>query len=457
VTDAALPPAPCGAVEPVKQAVVLRLYPGAEQAGQMRQWIGAARALWNHLLGGQKFAADVGEKFFSLKELEAERQRWEAEPGFEWRKAAVSHVRQRIVRELDKGLSDFFKSLKGQRAGARVGFPRFKKKVPGGTFYVANTRFAFDVERERVTIDKLGEMRVRGGRMPTGRILGARVRHMAGHWYLAVQVEAPAPRVYGKPSESVIGVDVGLKAAVARSDGVITEASRHYRKAEKRLRRLQRRVSASQRGSRRAWRKRQAVARLHERIGNRRRDFLHTRSSRIVGKAAVIGIETLSIKGMARGRLAKSVGDAGMGELHRQIQYKAAWAGRTVVRADRFEPSSKTCSGCGTLHDMPLHRRVMRCECGLEIDRDVNAARNLARIAADRVGAVSAEPGRVAPTRGEIGEQVVTASPSSPVPVVEPRSRIGASRKGVGGRGPHISVRTRESKSARVSSRGPGP
>lgn len=439
--------------EPVKQAVVLRLYPSEEQAARMRQWVGATRALWNHLLAGQKFAYEVGERFYNHKELEQERQRWEAEEGCEWRKAAVSHVRQRIVKELDKALRDFFASRTGKRAGARLGFPRFKKKVPGGTFYLANTRLRIEADRGRVDIDKLGEMRVRGGRMPSGRILGARVRHSAGHWYLAVQFEAPAPREYGKPSEPVIGVDVGLKASVARSDGVVTEAPRFYRKAEKKLRRLQRRVSASQRWSRRAWRKRRAVARLHERIGNCRRDFLHTRSSRIVGKAAVIGIETLSIKGMARGRLAKSVADAGMGELHRQIAYKAAWAGRKVVKADRFEPTTKACSACGTIHDMPLHRRTMRCECGLEIDRDVNAARNLARIALDRVGEVIAEPGE-SPTRGETGCQEQAARPPAPVPVVEPRSRTGEGRRGVGGRGHHISARTGNTQEGQ---RGSGP
>jgi putative transposase len=295
-------------------------------------------------------------------------------------------------------------------------------------------------------------MRIRGGRMPSGRILGARVRHSAGRWFLAVQFEGPPPREYGAPSEPVLGIDVGLKASVARSDGVVTAAPRFYRKAEKKLRRLQRRLSASQRGSRRAWRKRQAVARLQERTADCRRDFLHHRSSRIVGKAAVIGIETLSVKGMARGRLAKSVHDAGMGELHRQIVYKAAWAGRTVVRADRFEPSTRACSACGTIHDMPLHRRVMRCECGLVLDRDINAARNIARVAADRVGEVIAEPGASPPTDVEIGVQVVAARPPRPVPVVEASSRSGASRRGVGGRARHISVRTRE-----PNARGPGP
>lgn len=332
--------------DPVKQAAVLRLYPNEAQAAQMRQWIGAARALWNHLLGTQKELYEAEKRFLNPREMDQERQRWEADDGCEWRRAAISQTRQRVVKELNAAIADFFASRSGGRRGKRLGFPRFKKKITGGTLYIANTRFKIDGERSRVKLSKLGEMRVRGGRMPSGRILSARVRHRAGRWFIAVQFEAPPPRVYGRPSETVLGVDVGLKASVVRSDGVAATAPQFYRKAEKKLRRLQRRLSASQIDSRRASRKRQAIARLHERVTNCRRDFIHTRTSRIVGKAAMIGIETLDVRAMAQTRLAKSIHDAGMGQLHRQIEYKAAWAGRKVVKAGRFEPTTKTCSDC---------------------------------------------------------------------------------------------------------------
>ena len=178
-------------------------------------------------------------------------------------------------------------------------------------------------------IDKLGTAPLRGGRPIKGRVMGARIRLEGGHWFLAIQVDGKTPRVYGKPSTDMLGVDVGLKAAVARSDGVITAAPRHLRKSLKRLARLQRRLSASQKGSRRRQGKARAVARLHRRIGAKRADFLHHASARIIGKAAGVCFETLNIKGMARNRhIAFSVGDAGMGELHRQLAYKAEWSGR---------------------------------------------------------------------------------------------------------------------------------
>jgi putative transposase len=411
---------PAAMAEPVKHAVVLRLYPNEGQAAQLRQWIGVCRALWNHLLWLQKETYENEKRFLNHKELEAARQAWEQEEGCTWRQGPQSQTRQQVVRDLERAFRDFFNSRKGKRAGARVGFPRFKKKLPSGAVYLANTRFK--VVGSKVVVGKLGEVGFRGGRGDLGRILGARVRHTAGQWHLAVQVEAPAPRVYDAPSAPILGVDVGLKASVARSDGVVTEAPQFFRKAEKRLSKLQRRLSASQKGSRRRVMKQRKVARLQARIRNKRQDFLHVRSARIVGKAQVIALEDLNIRGMARGRLAKSIADAGMGELARMITYKAEWSGRQVVKIGRFEPSSKTCSGCGQIHEMPLSRRMMRCDCGIVMDRDLNAAMNIAAWGAEKVAAVSGEPGQVAPTRGEMGVQEAPARPVLSVPVVEPRS-----------------------------------
>jgi putative transposase len=443
--------------EPVKHAVMLRLYPNETQAHQLRQWIGVCRALWNHLLWRQKQTYEAEKRFLNRKELEAARQAWEKEEGFAWRQAPISHCRQRIVIELDNAFRTFFDSKKGKRKGARVGFPRFKKRLPSGAVYFANTRFKID--GQKVKLDKIGEMRFRSGREVTGRILGARVRHTAGHWWLAVQVEAPAvPRVYDAPSLPVLGVDVGLKAAVARSDGIVTPAPQFFRKAEKKLRRLQRRLSAAQRGSRRREMKQRKVARLQERIRHKRQDFLHVRSARIVGKAGLIALEDLNVKGMARGRLAKSVADAGMGELARMITYKAEWSGRQVVKIGRYEPSSKTCSACGQIHEMPLHRRMMRCDCGLEKDRDLNAAMNIARWGTETVGAVGAEPGQVAPTDVEMGVQVSPARPVAPVPVVEASSAPGSRPQRTRGRGSDISLcATGKLKRAARLSPGPGP
>lgn len=423
----------------IAQATVFRLYPNEAQAGQMRQWIGAARALWNHLLWLQKQTYETEKRFLSAKELEKARQAWEAEEGCDWRKAAVSHVRQRIVKELDKALRDFLKSRKGQRKGRKLGFPRFKKKRPGGTFYLANTRF--QVEDGRVAIDKLGSMRTRNGR-PLGEIKGARVRLQGGRWSIAIQHEASTPpRVLGKPSEAVIGVDVGVKALAARSDGKCHEAPRPLRRLERRLKRLSRRMSARapakfQPASRRFRVMAGKVARLQGRIADIRKDAQHVASIRIVAKAAVVGIETLNVKGMARGRLAKSVHDAGMAELHRQIEYKASWHGREVVKLAAFERSTGVCPRCGEVGPkLPLHVRRWTCAgCGAKHERDVAAAEHIAAVALREVGRVTPEPAAIAPpTRGERGDQAWPARPVASVPLDEPRSPEAARPMGAAG------------------------
>jgi transposase len=417
------PPAPAALV---KQAMVLRLYPSAAQAKQMLAWMTATRALWNHL-HGQLQATYAGEKrFLSLKELEKLRQSWDDEEDPAWRQAPPAQTMQRVVKELRGALDTFLASRSGKRKGPRMGFPRKKKRKPGGVFYVSNQ--GLKVEDGRVSIPKLGWIRVRNQR-PLGKIQSARVRLVGDRWFLAVQHEAEAPpRVLGAPSEPVIGVDVGVRTLAARSDGKDHAAPRPLRRLERRLRRLSRRMSKrvpkpGQRASRRFREAACRVAKLQGRIADVRKDAQHVASIRIVAKAAVIGRETLNIKGMARSRLAKSVADAGMGELHRQIDYKAGWHGRKVVKLKPFERSTGVCPrpGCGVVGPkLPLHVRRWTCAgCGAKHERDAAAAEHIAAVAAREVGPVRPEPAAVTlPKAGEPGCQDRVACPSASVPGV---------------------------------------
>lgn len=449
----------------VPQAVVLRLYPSEEQAGRMRAWIGVGRALWNHLLALQKATYEAEHRFLGHKELEQARQAWESEPDCAWRGGPQSQTRQQVVRDLETAFRNFFKSRRGERKGPKLGFPRFKKKRMGGTIYLANARFTFDLDRRRVRIGKLGEIGFRSGdRVPTGHILGARVRLEAGRWYLAVQMEAPPPRVFKAPTRDIIGVDVGVTTLASRSDGVEHKAPRPLRKMERRLRRLSRRMNDREpkKGERPSGRFRDAaqrVARLHARIRNIRRDAQHHASSRIVAKAAMVGIETLSLKGMARSRLAKSVADAGMGELHRQIGYKAAWNGRDVEPLDPFERSTGCCPDCGTIGPrLPVSVRRWRCAgCGRRHERDPAAASYIEAVVRSRqVGAVSAEPGERPLRAGMRGDQALPACPAASVPLDEPRSPVREHR--ASGVSPGIPTRARNtSRRAEVGRAGPSP
>lgn len=223
-----------------------------------------------------------------------------------------------------------------------------------------------------------------------GRVLSATVTRRADRWFVSLAVEREReivlPEASVKPSQ-VVGVDLGLVNAAVIHDGVSTrviEPGQALRKNLKRLRRLDRQLARKQRGSANRERARLRRARLLYRVSCQRQEMLHQLSSELARTKRVIVLEDLHVRAMQRNKhLALSVSDAGMGELRRQLAYKSEWYGSTLVIADRFFPSSKLCSGCGTIKDtLGLNERVYDCDvCGLSLDRDENAAINLRRLA----------------------------------------------------------------------------
>jgi putative transposase len=217
-----------------------------------------------------------------------------------------------------------------------------------------------------------------------GRILSAAVRREAERWSvsLAVEVERDDPQPVAGP---VVGVDLGLQSFAVLSDGTLLESPKPLAKAQRRLRHRQRLASRKQRGSSNRQKSAAGLARVHRRIRYQRTDFLHKLTTALAKTGSVIVVEDLSVRGMIRNHsLARSIADAGWSEFRRMLEYKTQWYGSQLVIAPRFYPSTKACSACGHIKDeMPLGERVFRCEaCGAEIDRDLNAARNLASLVA---------------------------------------------------------------------------
>jgi len=217
-----------------------------------------------------------------------------------------------------------------------------------------------------------------------GRILSATVSREADRWYvsLAVEVERPDP----KPVDgAAVGVDLGIAAFATLSDGTKVEAPKALAKALRRLRHRHRLHSRKRRGSRNRRKSALGLARLHRRIRCQRTDFLHKLTTALAKTKSVIVVEDLSVRGMmGNPHLSRSIADAGWCEFRRMLEYKTLWYGSRLVVAPRFYPSTKTCSACGHVKDeIPLSERVFRCEvCGLVMDRDLNAARNLASLVA---------------------------------------------------------------------------
>jgi putative transposase len=320
---------------------------------------------------------------------------------------------QEALRNLDQAFEHFFRRVtlkkQGKLKGA-VGFPRFKSRKRGrGSFRLTGSIRVFE---DSIQLPRLGRLRLKErGYLPTTgvHILSATVSERAGRWFVSIQVEEEVPNPTPAKGEP-IGVDRGIKTLATRSDGIVYENPKALDKALRKLRRLQRKLSRQQRGSRNREKTRRRIAHLHYRIANLRRDTLHKATSDIVAKTKpdterprAVAIEDLNVNGMLQNHcLARAIADVGMSEFGRQVQYKTTWSGSEVVVADRWFPSSRRCSECGAIKDqLNLSERTYECDyCGARLDRDLNAARNLAQLASDRPNSTKSQS--LPPVRREV-------------------------------------------------------
>ncbi|MGV9806843.1 IS607 family element RNA-guided endonuclease TnpB [Micromonospora chersina] len=303
---------------------------------------------------------------------------------------------------LARGLKNWADSRTGKRAGRPVGFPRFKSRrrtTPSVRFTTGTIRV--EPDRTHVVLPRLGRLKLHESARKlarrldngTARIMSATVRRDGCRWHVAFTVEVErAERRPARP-DSTIGVDVGITNLAVLSTGEAEPNPRHLTTAQQRLRHLGRALSRKTgpdrrtgRGPSNRWqRAANRLGRAHARVANLRRDGLHKLTTRLAREHGTIVVEDLNITGMlANRRLARHIADAGLAELRRQLAYKTQWSGGRLIVADRWYPSSKTCSGCGTVKaKLALSERTYQCQaCGLIMDRDRNAALNLAALAA---------------------------------------------------------------------------
>jgi putative transposase len=376
----------CNERRVVQQAFRFELDPNGAQRLLLAKSVGASRYVYNWGLresqrayaqtGGRPPLGELRSRLVQLKKNEAP-----------WLYEVSAHIGQSALKDLDAAFDGFFKGLRGE--GPRVGFPRLKRKGERDSARV----YEVTLEERHIRLPKIGRVRMKETckeRAFEGRILSATVRRRADRWFVSLAVErerAVEPPRPVRQETDVVGLDLGLANAAAIHDGKATqviEPQRALRKNLRKLRRLDRQLARKQRGSRNREKAKLRRARLHYKISCEREDFLHQLSSSLAKTKSVIALEDLHVKGMQRNRsLGRLLADAGMGELCRQLAYKSAWYGSTVVVADRFYPSSKTCSGCGVVKDtLTLSERFFECDaCGLFVDRDENAAINLRKLA----------------------------------------------------------------------------
>jgi putative transposase len=301
-------------------------------------------------------------------------------PQFPWYGEVSARASRNAIDDLDNAFRHFFRRVK---LGQKPGFPRFKKKDVNDSFALREAE-KFDVEGRLLRLEKCpGKVKLRQRLRFTGQAKQITVSKRAGRYHAAVLIETADYNPKLGERVEAIGVDFGVKALAVISDGTVIPANQKLKANLRRLKRRSRVLSKKQRGSNRRARAKLSLARLHQRIANQRKAVLHEASDLITRKAEVVVIEDLNVKGMIRNRsLARAVSDAGFGALRSMIEYKAKLRDVTVVIADRWYPSSKTCSACGCLKPgLTLDDRVYQCgDCGHEQDRDLNAALNLQRL-----------------------------------------------------------------------------
>ena len=353
-----------------KRAYKFRWYPTVEQRQILAWTFGCTRWVYNWALVLKSRAYREESKCLSYGDLSALLSVLKAQAGTAWLAEVSSVVLQQSLRHLDRAFVNFF--------AGRARYPHFKskKRDTQAATYTAN---AFTWKDGHLTLAKMDTPLdiVWSRQLPKGVAPSSVTvsKDCADRYFISILVEEKIEHL--PATDTKIGADLGLKSFVALSTGEKVGNPRFAARDEQKLARAQRRHARKQKGSKNREKARRKVAKIHARIADRRRDYQHKLSTRLIRENQVICVESLAVKNMLQNHsLAKAIADVGWGELVRQLEYKAAWYGRTMVKINRWYPSSKTCSSCGyTLASLDLDEREWTCpQCDTHHDRDINAA-----------------------------------------------------------------------------------
>ncbi|GAA2663306.1 RNA-guided endonuclease InsQ/TnpB family protein [Nonomuraea recticatena] len=355
-----------------------RLYPDAAQCQMLARTFGCARVVWNDALTARRTARKAGLLFIGDAEIQrlvltAAKKR----PERVWLREVSSVALQQAVRDLNAAYQHFFDSLSGRRKGPKMGLPRFKSRHDHRQA-VRFTTNAFRLHADgSLYLAKIGNVEVRWSRaLPVAPSSVTVTLDAAGRYFASFVVEVEEGSQSLPEIDAESGIDLGLTHYATLSDGTKIVNPRWLRRRERKLARLQRSLARKRKGSKNRDRARVKVARQHARVADARRDFLHQTSSSIIRDNQTVHVETLSVRGMARGRHAKSVHDAGWGTFLAMLADKSTRRGRVLVQIGRWHPSSQLCPCCGwKIGKLALHVREWDCpSCGEHHDRDVAAA-----------------------------------------------------------------------------------
>lgn len=356
----------------MKRAFKYRFYPTSEQAVELARTFGCARYVYNRALAERTRAYTQERRRISYVETSAMLTQWKREEDAGFLAEVSSVPLQQALRHLQAAFANFF--------AKHAKYPAFKsrKKSRASAEY---TRSAFTWRDGRLTLAKMDaplaivwSRPLPDGARPSTVTVS---RDSAGRWFVSILCQdAIAPL---DPARNMVGVDAGITALAVLSTGEKVVNPRHERADRRKLAKAQRALARKAKGSANRAKARLKTARVFARIADRRRDHLHKVTTRLVRENQVIAVEDLTVRNMVKNHsLARAISDASWREMRSMLEYKAAWYGRELITVDRFFPSSKLCSACGTIaSSMPLNVREWECACGAVHDRDVNAAKNI--------------------------------------------------------------------------------
>ena len=364
----------------------VRLVTNNAESTALARHLGYARFSYNHALADFKAGLDVGE----WRGDRTLRPRFNAQKRTlaPWSVDLSQNASKYAIIELGQAIASFGAYRKAVAAGKKVrhvGFPRFRKRTSSSGFRADNGPGTVRMDGKTIRLPKIGPLRTREPLRFTGDVREVTVKREAGRWFACVTVNtsesAPTQR-----NGDAVGVDVGIKSLAVCSDGAVYENPKALRKAQGRLRRLDRAIARSNthgrnRHSNRRERKYRLREAAHARIVNIRNDAHHKAASAITAKpVGKVVVENLNVSGMLRNRrLARALAGASLAGFIDKLEYRCWWNGITFEKVDRWFPSTKTCSECGAVRpNMALSERTFICHsCGVMLDRDLNAARNL--------------------------------------------------------------------------------
>jgi putative transposase len=383
------------------QAFKYELMPDGDQQRDMRRFAGSCRFVFNKALALQKENYEAGGKFIGYVAMAKQLTAWRNSAETTWLKDAPVHPLQHALKDLEKAYKNFFEK--------RADFPRFKRKGQSDSFrYPDPKQIKFDQANGRIFLPKLGWLRYRNSRAALGELRNVTVSQSGGKWFVSIQtrreVETPLPK------GGVVGIDMGIARFATLSDGTFYAPLNSFKRHQDRLRKAQQAMSRKVKFSNN-WKKAKArVQRIHSRIGNARRDYLHKTSTAISKNHAMVCIEDLQVRNMsksaagtvdapgrnvqAKSGLNKSILDQGWFEFRRQLDYKLAWSGGHLIAVPP-QNTSRTCPCCGhvSADNRQMQAQFLCVECGFEENADVVGAINVlraghARLACEVNGAV---------------------------------------------------------------------